>query len=158
MGSNVTPPYANSFMDMLEHVFIYHCKLFEDNCMAWFRFIDDAFGIWVGDRDSLWLFNEYLNQLVPCLKFNMLVLTEMTPFLDTLLYIQDGQIIRDLYRKPTDCNQLLHFSSFHPSGVFKSIPRSQLKRISRITHKYIHREDRLDEMEADSGNVVTLVM
>lgn len=53
----------------------------------------------------------------------------------------------DLYQKPTDRNQLLHYSNFHPPGVFKSIPRSQLKWVSRIVNKIDTREERLNEME-----------
>jgi len=29
-------------------------------------------------------------------------MTELVPFLDTKLYIEDGKITTDLYRKPTD--------------------------------------------------------
>lgn len=112
---------------MLEHAFIYNCKLFTDNCTVWNRFTDEAFAIWVGYLDLLSLFNSYLNYLIPDLRFNISINNDTTPFLDTLLSIQDGHIISDLYRKSTDRNGLLHFSSFHPSGVFKSIPRSQFK-------------------------------
>lgn len=37
-----------------------------------------------------------------------------------------------MYVKSTDRNQLLHYDSFHPQGVFHSIPRSQLMRVQEI--------------------------
>lgn len=123
MGSNVTPPYANAFMDILEYALIYNCKLFNDNCTVWHRFIDDAFSIWVVDLDSLSLFNSCLNLLTPGLKFKMSTSHDETPFLDTLLSIQDGHIISDLYRKPTDRNQLLQFFlAFIPRGFLNPSP------------------------------------
>lgn len=127
IGSNVAPPYANALMDMIEQAFIFPCILFNEHCTAWYRFIDDAFAIWTGDLHSLFLFNYYLNSLIPGLKCNMMSNTDAVPFFDTLLSIKDGHIVSNLYRKPTDRNQLLLFSSFHPPGVFKSISRSQLK-------------------------------
>lgn len=87
MGSNVAPPYAKAFMDMIEQAFIFHCTLFNDHCTAWYRFIDDAFAIWTGDFHSLSLFNFYLNSLVPGLKFNMVGNSEAVPFLDTLVNV-----------------------------------------------------------------------
>lgn len=77
-------------------------NLFTKNCACWYRFIDDTFAIWVGDIEFLLLFNTYLNNLIPGLKFNMYVNKTVIPFLDTCFSINDGQIISDLYRKPTD--------------------------------------------------------
>lgn len=99
MGSNVAPPYANAFMDMIQQAFIFHCTLFNDHCTAWYRLIDDAFAIWTGDFHSLSLFNYYLNSLVPGLKFNMVSNSGTVPFLDTLLSIKDGHIVSDIYTK-----------------------------------------------------------
>lgn len=133
-------------MHMIEQSFIFPSALFSEHCTVWYRFIDDAFAVWTGDSNSLSLFNFYLNSLIPGLKFNIMYNNIAVPFLDTLLSIKDGHIVSDLYRKPTDRNQLL-FSSFHPPGVFKSIPRSQLKRVTRITSEVDTCNMRLDEME-----------
>lgn len=52
----------------------------------------------------------------------------------------------DPYVKPTDLNQLLHDSSFQPSGVFKSILRSQFTRVKRIVRDETLLKERLNEL------------
>ena len=67
-------------------------------------------------------------------------------FLDTLCKIENGQIITDLYRKPTDRIQYLLPSSCHAKNVFKSIPFSLAMRIIRICSKTEYRDRRLNEL------------
>lgn len=103
-----------------------------DHCSGWFRFTDDVFVVWTGDIGTLYLLNDYLNYLVPCLKFNITFSSTKILFLDTMLNIQGQSIVSDLYIKHTDHNQLLHFKSFHPPGVYKSMPNSQLIQVARV--------------------------
>lgn len=56
MGSNVAPPYANTFVDMVEESFIFNNVLFKENCTCGFRFLDDVFVIWESDLNALSLF------------------------------------------------------------------------------------------------------
>lgn len=70
---------------------------------------------------------------MPGLQFNITYGTTQVSFLDTTLTIQGSKIMSDLYIKATDRNQLLH-TSFHPPGVFKSIPKSQVTRVNRIVN------------------------
>ena len=44
------------------------------------------------------------------------------PFLDILIKNENGQIITDIYLKPTDTQQYLHFKSHHTKSCIKSIP------------------------------------
>ena len=39
------------------------------------------------------------------------------PFLDILIKNVNGQIISDIYHKPTDTQQYLHFKSHYPKTV-----------------------------------------
>lgn len=147
MGSNVTPPYANTFMNMIEMSFICNNKIFLEHCQGWFRFVDDVFAVWGGEIGTLLFFDQYLNYLIPGLKFNMVYSGIEIPFLDTMFKINQMKIESDLYVKSTDRNQLLHFDSFHPQSVFNSIPKSQLMRVPRIVSDPQCREERLQEME-----------
>ncbi|CAJ0938301.1 unnamed protein product, partial [Ranitomeya imitator] len=62
----------------------------------------------------------------------------MARYEDTLIYTHllghtvnkdtNGNLSTDLYSKPTDRNSLLHYDSFHPPNMKKSIPKSQLNR------------------------------
>ena len=57
---------------------------------------------------------------------------ESIPFLDTSIRIEEGQIVTDLYRKPTDRNQYLLTNSIHPPNCIKNIPYSLALRINRV--------------------------
>ena len=63
------------------------------------------------------------------------------PYLDTSCEIEEGKIVTDLYRKPTDKNPYLLTSSCHPAECLQSIPYSLCTRINRIcmekTTRYI---------------------
>ena len=53
-------------------------------------------------------------------------------FLDVVIKIKEGRIIRDFYCKPTDGHQYLHFHSCHPDHIKRSIIFSQTLRVKRI--------------------------
>ena len=69
------------------------------------------------------------------------------PFLDTQCEIENGKIVVDLYRKPTDRNIYLLTSSCHPSTVCENIPYSLALRIVRICSKPETRDQRLEELK-----------
>lgn len=68
-----------------------------------------------GNSESL--FDKYLMCLVLDLELNMTYDRASIPFLDTWISITREKLISDLFTKPTDRNQLLHFTSFHPLGI-----------------------------------------
>ena len=58
---------------------------------------------------------------------------EKINFLDTTVHkSEDGTLWTDLYSKPTDSHNYLHYKSAHPSHCKKSLPYSQMLRIKRI--------------------------
>lgn len=84
-------------------------------------FLDDLFSIFIGTTKKLHNFFEEINQIHPNIKFTMDHTTPQferqedrcpcnpksaVPFLDTSCSIKDGQIIMDLYRKPTDTKEM----------------------------------------------------
>ena len=73
--------------------------------------------------------------------------SESLTFLDSSCSIQNGKIIVDLYRKPTDRNQYLLTSSCHPAHVTNNIPFSLALRIVRICSLAETRDLRLSELK-----------
>ena len=69
------------------------------------------------------------------------------PFLDTSCQIINGQIILDLYKKPTDRNMYLLPSSCHPPLQHENIPFSAAMRINRICTEKETRDHRLSELK-----------
>ncbi|CAJ0968864.1 unnamed protein product [Ranitomeya imitator] len=147
MGSNVAPPYANSYMALFEEEIVYPDPLFQAYCPFWRRYIDDVFCLWTGTPQTLDLFFHTLNTAWPGLTFTMTSSTDSVSFLDTLVFRDESGILKtDLYTKPTDRNSLLHYHSLHPNATKKSIPRSQFKRVQRIVTDPTLLKTRTDEM------------
>ena len=115
MGTRAAPNFANVYMGRLEEQLVYRTVWF-DYITDWVRFIDDIFLIWNGHNDSLAEFIEYLNGVVPSIKFTHEVSHYSVNFLDTKV-IKDtrGNISTDVYQKPTDTHPYLHWTSAPPT-------------------------------------------
>ena len=66
----------------------------------------------------------------PKIKFTMEHSSKEQLFLDIFIKIVNGQIITDIYHKPTDTQQYLHFKSHHSKNC---IPYTLSHRIHTIT-------------------------
>ena len=64
------------------------------------------------------------------MKFTMEHSLKELPFLD--IKNVNGQIITDIYHKPTDTQQYLLFGSHHPKNCIKSTPYTLTRRIHTI--------------------------
>ena len=71
----------------------------------------------------------------PNLKFTHERSREKISFLDITIRVNHGEFITNLYCKPTDGHQYLHFESCHPSHTKNSIILSQILRMRRICSK-----------------------
>ena len=129
MGTRVAPSYANIFMSQFEekHVYTYRLKP-----LAWYRYIDDVFCIWQHGDIELNNFVEHLNNTHDTIKFSMETSKVEISFLDTMVKLDNGEIITDLYCKPTDRNNYLPFNSAHPYHCKKGLPYGQFLRLRRI--------------------------
>ena len=79
-----------------------------------------------------------LNELHPAIKFTADWSQKSINFLDVTLSLIDSQIETDLYVKPTDSYQYLHFFSCHLCYCKKNIPHitfRQALRLNRICSK-----------------------
>jgi hypothetical protein len=101
------------------------------------RFVDDGTGLWGGDHDSFLCWFQKLRQSSVAVygldfTYSLNPVTENTQFLDIQYSFEDGKLTTDLYKKETDANRFLNYSSFHPRHMFESIVYSQGIRYRRI--------------------------
>ncbi|CAJ0920813.1 unnamed protein product [Ranitomeya imitator] len=147
MGANMAPAYANIYMDNFERSYVYTNTLFQQFSKCWLRFIDDIYCLWVGSPEDLFSFTKVLNSIRPELQFTLNWHMTQISFLDTLVIKNDmGTLSTDIFTKPTDTNNLLHYTSCHPASTKNSLPRSQFAGIKRIVSDRNLVPTRLDEM------------
>ena len=156
MGCKPIPAYANIFMSKIDIKILEIAKKITEGTITCYKhFLDDIFAIWVGTSKNLHKLFNAMNQIHDNVKFTMShtshneqskddqcecpVKTSIL-FLDTSVTIENGQLVGDLYKKPTNKNQYLLPSSCHPQETTKSIPFSLSLRITRICSKAETRE------------------
>ena len=136
MGTKMAPPYANIFMAHIEKQIT---QPFNTHILLWKRFIDDIFFIWQGTLQSLKQFFLHANAHHKTIKFTFEHSNSSINFLDTIIYIDKKRTLQTtIYRKPTDKNLILHFSSHHPFHIKRNIIYSQIIRYKRIISTKYH--------------------
>ena len=104
-------------MDYIEREFLKNEQI---QPWIWFRYIN-IFFIWTASEKELDKFLNRLNSFHPNLRFTHERSRESLNFLDVIVKIQQGEFVTDLYYKPTDRHQHLHFDSCHASHTKTSI-------------------------------------
>ena len=87
--------------------------------------------IWTHGQEELLKFLEYLNQAHHSIKFTMESSKDSAVFLDTIVKVDKNKLVVELYTKPTDTHNYLHFNSFHPSHTKRGGPYGQFLRVRR---------------------------
>ncbi len=72
---------------------------------------DDVFLIWIVTESELLEFHSLVNNKCSALTFTIEFHQEKISFLDVLVLRNASSIETTLYRKPTDCNTILHGQS-----------------------------------------------
>ena len=91
---------------------------------------------------------EHMNTAHPTIKFTYEFSRESVNFQDIrIIKGEGGEIITDLYTKPTDAHAYLYFTSCHPPHTGRSLPYSQALRICKICSNADTRQLRLDKMK-----------
>ena len=83
----------------------------------WKRFTYDTFFICADSEKNLNKFLKDLNEFHPNLKFTYEKSKEKINFLDLVIKLTDGKIVTDLYCKPTDSHQYLHYDLCHAEHI-----------------------------------------
>ena len=114
-------------MDYMKNQFLKNEQI---QSRIWFRCIDDIFFIWTASEKELDDYLERVNNFYPNLKFTHEHerTREQINFLDVVVRVNHGEFITNLYCKPADGHQYLHFESCHPSHTKSSIIFSQAVR------------------------------
>ena len=143
IGTKFAPGFANIFMAYLEEKFLSTCKL---RPWVWWRFLDDAFVIWLHLEEELNFFLSRLNSFHETIKFTWEIGYRQISCLDVRVLLEDGLLHTDVYSKPTDTHQYLNYKSCHPPHVKRGIPYGQALRFKRICDLDEVFERRLDDL------------
>ena len=139
MGTRLAPSYANIFMGDLESQLLTQAPY---EPFLWLRYIDDIFVIWTHGMEKLTEFHTFINNYHPTIKFTLEQSDKEIVFLDTIVKknTTNDRLIVELYTKPTDTHNYLHFKSSHPGHTKRGGPYGQFLRIRRnctLTEDYI---------------------
>lgn len=86
----------------------------------------------------------YINSRLPSIKFSLEYSKDTVSFLDVSVN-KSEQLLTKVYRKQTDRNSFLDYSSYHPPSLRRGLPYSQLLRIRRICSS----DDMFEEQAAE---------
>ncbi|XP_056385533.1 uncharacterized protein LOC130281852 [Hyla sarda] len=89
-----------------------------------------------GTQSELNEFCGYINHNDVNMQFTANYGKSMVEFLDVTIHESTEGLKVKGYRKPTSTNSLLHFNSFHPNHVCRSLPYGQFLRIRRNNSEY----------------------
>ena len=144
IGTKFAPPYAILFMAGLEEKIL---SASEKKAMIWWRYIDDIFFVWEHGEESLEKFLNKLNSFHSTIKFTAEYSKETINFLDVNIRLVGGELMTDLFVKPTDTHQFLDPSSSHPYHCKEGIPYSQALRLNRICSDNDSFDKRCNDLE-----------
>ena len=140
-------------MGVLEEKILANCPPhLRQHLHLWKRYIDDIFIIWKDSWDSFLEFFNYINDFHRTMKYDEPCYdpsTNSCNFLDLNISVQNGKIITDLYRKPTDKPRALLPSSAHPTHIPSNIVYSMAFRLIRICSEEDSFNKRLIELKDD---------
>ena len=130
MGTSAACMWATIYFAIHEMGFI--IPKYVDNLLLFYRFIDDIFGIWLGDRSGpLW--EEFKRDIS---SFGKLTWTFVEPsssvdFLDLTVTIEQGRIVTKTFQKALNLYQYISPQSNHPPKMINGIIFSLLRTYMR---------------------------
>ena len=94
--------------------------------------MDDIFFIWRDTEKNLDKLLEDLNKFHSNFRFTYEKSREKINFLDVVIKMKESKISTNLFCKPTDRHQYLHYDSCHAEHIKRSTVFSQILRLKRI--------------------------
>lgn len=154
MGTKVAPKYAhlvvaffevNLKKDCLEN---YGETITNQIFHHYFRFLDDIFILTDISDSHITSFISLIQSQHQAFKFSVEISKTTAHFLDVQIHNRHNYIMTDMYHKPTDSFQYVHFSSSHPRHIKRNIPYCLATRIKRIVNTKNARQIRYKELES----------
>ena len=138
-GTTMGPHHACSYADAAadyavdQKIMSHRLNPSYDKILDWSRFRDDIFCIWTGTKEELLVFNNWINNLHPRLKFTMEYSTTSWSivFLDLRISTSGKLLSTEMYSKSSDTHAYLMPTSCHPTHVCRNIPKGVMKRVKR---------------------------
>ena len=130
MGSPLSPVLSNLYMEYFESELLPTLPI---RPSLWLRYVDDVFALWPHDPALFPNFLSSLNNLAPSINFKVeWEDSSKLPFLDVLVHKSDSRFTFSVYRKPMHSGMYIHFFSYHPQHVKRSVLLSLFLRAFRI--------------------------
>ena len=130
MGGPLSPLLANIYVEYVENLAIDTYFL---NPKFWGRYMDDVLVIWNYGESQIEGFLEHLNNLGGELVFTIENETEKKlPFLDIWIHRKNNKLVFSIYRKPTNKNRYLSFTSNHLIQVKRGVVISLVDRVLNL--------------------------
>ena len=129
MGSPISVVLAELFMQKLEEEIFLNAPYQQ---IFWKRYLDDI--ITVLPRDLIYVFLDYINCVNEHITFTVETETNnFLPYLDlNLIRKEDGHLMFDVYRKPTNHNNYLKYDSYHPTQTKRAVVKSLTNRAKNL--------------------------
>ena len=138
MGKAFAPNFVNLVLAYWEH------QLFQQTHLQpifYCRFLDNIFMIWHHSHSDLEEFLSIADTIHPKITLDTTTSPTHINFLDITIYKganfnATGLLDTKLYVKPTNPQNYLHYSSYHPPHTFNGIYKGQLIRLARLSSTY----------------------
>jgi hypothetical protein len=129
IGSRLGMNYACTYMGEWENTLLHESN---QTPLAYWRFVDDIWGIWQHGEQSLLEFQTRANAIHPRITVELRYSDTEVEFLDTRTRLDAGNITTTVYEKPTDKHLYVRADSDHPRTVKQAIPYGLAIRAKRI--------------------------
>ena len=160
-GGNISVQLANIAVFYALYNCLFSDEIMMEEIVSTIRFIDDGSGIYKGTEEEFVIWKLELTTRLK--RFNLTIkdedwdialqLGETVHILDIKFgFDENGTLMTDFYRKPTDSRGYLHYNSCHPNHVFSSMVYSQALRLRRIINNEERLNGHLKEMKKDFLN------
>lgn len=94
---------------------------FGDNLLLYVRYIDDIFGIWIGESNEDWIEFKASTNNFGQLTWSFTELSSSISFLDLTISVRDGILSYCTYQKLMNLYQYISPHSAHPPGLIKGM-------------------------------------
>ena len=131
-GSKNSCSYSDLALEPIDDAIFIAMETIFKEIHTYFRYRDDCFLLWVGDKVMLKRFVYFMNILDPSLKFTVEYGGKLLKFMDLLIRLENRKLSTSVYSKPTDGHLYLNNASCHPQNTKRAVQYGTALRLRRI--------------------------